>query len=64
LEFLPGRLGRGPQNTGGAVRLPGSDRVEIPLGSAPGSFGSAVEKAVTEGDIPVDYQEIIRNYFR
>ncbi|UCH24577.1 MAG: hypothetical protein JSV66_11545 [Trueperaceae bacterium] len=63
-EFLPGRLGFGPQTSGGAVRLPGSDQVEIPLGSSPGSFQSAIEKAVTEGDIPVDYQEIIRNYFR
>ncbi len=63
-EFLEGRFGGGPENAGGLVRLPGSDAVDLPTGFDPESFVRAAEQAVTEGDIPVEYQEVIRNYFR
>jgi hypothetical protein len=29
-----------------------------------GGFERAVEQALTEGRIPVEFQEILRNYFR
>jgi hypothetical protein len=29
-----------------------------------GEYRRAVEEAVTDGQVPLEYQEIIRNYFR
>jgi hypothetical protein len=64
-EFLEGRITEGPNNTAGAVRLPGeSEQTVFPEGSAPSSFSRAEEEALTEGRIPLEYQEVIRNYFR
>ncbi len=64
-EFLQGQLSQGESNLAGTVRLPGS------TAQNPGSFGPtaegfqrAEEQAVTEGRIPIEYQEIIKNYFR
>ena len=64
-EFLQGQISQGESNLAGTVRLPGSTNQE------PGSFGPtaegfqrAEEQAVTEGRIPIEYQEIIKNYFR
>ena len=63
-EFLEGLLGLGPETPAGTIRLPGATEVELPPGRSAGEYTRAVERAVTEGSIPVDYQEIIRNYFR
>ncbi len=64
LEALPGLLGQGPESLGGRVRLPGRDsEVTLEPGEA-ARYERAVEQAVTDGSVPVTYQEIIRNYFR
>jgi hypothetical protein len=64
-EFLQGRVNEGPNNTAGTVRLPGeTSQTVFPEGSSPGSFSRAEEEALTEGRIPLEYQEVIRNYFR
>lgn len=63
-EFLEGELTGSEVNLGGDIRLPGFTDVELPPGSAPGTYGEAVERALTGGNVPLEYQEIIRNYFR
>ncbi len=63
-EFLQGILEGDEFNLGGDVRLPGFSDVELPPGSSPASLGEAVERSVTEGSVPLEYQEVIRNYFR
>ena len=64
LEALPGILGPGPETVGGRVRLPGRDSDIAPTAVGAERFERAVEQAVTDGSVPVPYQEIIRNYFR
>jgi hypothetical protein len=62
---LQGQVSGGPNNTAGTVRLPGEmSQTIFPEGSAPSSFSRAEEEALTEGRIPLEYQEVIRNYFR
>lgn len=63
-ELLEGVLEQGIINTGGQVRLPGDDDVTLPGGSAPAEYQQGVERALSEGRIPVEYQEILRSYFR
>lgn len=64
-EFLRGVLEQGPESPAGAVRLPGQTDVTLPLsGSAPADYAAAAEEALSEGDLPLSYQEIIRRYFR
>ena len=63
-EFLEGQLTGGEVNVGGDVRLPGFADVELPPGASPAGYGEAVERALTGGTVPLEYQEIIRNYFR
>ena len=64
-EQLQGRLNGGPSNVAGTVRLQGTPPTsQLPEGGAPGGFSRAEERAITEGRIPVEYQDIIRNYFR
>jgi hypothetical protein len=63
-ERLPGMLLPGPETPGGRVRLPGRDEAHVPEGTSLERFERAVEQAVTDGAVPVPYQEVIRNYFR
>lgn len=63
-DLLQGVLGEGPESPAGTVRLPGEDEVELPAGTAYAPYRTAAEDALTEGDIPLSYQEIIRRYFR
>lgn len=64
-EQLQGRLNNGPSNLAGTVRLPGTQQTAAPSGgSTSAGFSRAEERAITEGRIPVEYQDIIRNYFR
>ena len=64
-EQIRGQLGNGPSNLAGTVRLPGTvDGSEGTGGASAGNFNQTEEQAITEGRIPVEYQEIIRNYFR
>ncbi len=64
LEQLTGILGQGPESLGGRVRLPGRDSDVELTPSALERYERAVEQAVTDGAVPVEYQEVIRNYFR
>ena len=64
LEALPGLIRPGPETLGGRVRLPGRDSELTLEGGDAARFERAVEQAVTDGSVPVTYQEIIRNYFR
>lgn len=63
-ELLDGQLLDGPETSAGTVRLPGSDEVQLPSGTAVAPYRSAAEEALTEGDLPLDYQQIIRRYFQ
>lgn len=63
-EFLPGQLERGPENPGGSVLLPGEGDIDVPDELRQREYRRAVEEAVTDGQVPLEYQEIIRNYFR
>ena len=63
-ELLEGQIMSDETTIAGEVRLPGSDQVEIPEGLSPQEFDRAVERAIAEGRIPVEYQEILKNYFR
>ncbi|MBS3933527.1 MAG: hypothetical protein KGZ35_04155 [Truepera sp.] len=64
LEFLPGQLQEGPAARAGVILQPGVEPAELPAGMPAGGFERAVEQALTEGRIPVKFQEILRNYFR
>lgn len=64
MEQLQGVLQSGPENVAGSVRLPGSNEVELPPGTSYAPYQNAAEEALTEGDLPLDYQEIIRRYFQ
>lgn len=63
-ELLEGLLSGSEVNLGGDIRLPGFSDVELPPGVSPGQLGQAVERSLTEGTVPLEYQEVIRNYFR
>lgn len=63
-DLLFGVLQDGPENVAGSVRLPGSGEVELPAGRSFSAYQSAAEEALTESDLPLDYQEIIRRYFQ
>lgn len=63
-ELLPGELRDGPENPAGTVRLPGDTEITIPAGRSVSDYQAAAEEALTEGDLPLEYQEIIRQYFQ
>lgn len=64
LEHLPGQLGDGPETIAGSLRLPGMQDLELPAGTQAAPYIRAAEEALTEGELPLQYQEIIRRYFR
>jgi hypothetical protein len=64
-ELLTGQINEGPQNVAGTVRLPTTTDESAPASNtASPSFRPADEEALTEGKIPLEYQNIVRNYFR
>lgn len=64
-EPLPSLLGPGEELPIGGVQLPGvGPDGDFPSGPAGTAFRRGVEEALNEGDLPVAYQEVIRNYFR
>ncbi|MBW6456721.1 MAG: hypothetical protein K0A98_12635 [Trueperaceae bacterium] len=64
-EPLPSLLGPGEELPIGGVQLPGvGPEGGFPSGPAGTAFRRGVEEALNEGDLPVAYQEVIRNYFR
>lgn len=65
-EALPSLLGEGTETPIGGLVLPGvaGDAEAFPAGPAGAAFRRAVERALGDGEVPVSYQEVIRNYFR
>lgn len=63
-EHLDGVIGEGPRSVGGEILLPSTSQESGPSGPAAQAAERALEQAITEGRIPVEYQEILRNYFR
>ncbi len=63
-DVLRGVLIEGPESSLGTVLLPGRDEVELPAGVSFAQYAAAAEDALSEGDIPLEYQEILRRYFR
>lgn len=63
-ELLEGQILSDDTTIAGDVRIPGSDQVALPEGNSANDFDRAVERAIAEGRIPVEYQEILKNYFR
>lgn len=64
-EPLPSLLGPGAELPIGGIQLPGvGPDGAFPAGPAGTVFRRGVEEALNEGDLPVAYQEVIRNYFR
>jgi hypothetical protein len=64
-EALPSIIGPGPETPVGGVQLPGSEGDGVlPSGAAGAAYQRAVEEALTDGDVPVPYQEVIRRYFQ
>ena len=63
---LEGKLTDGPSNLAGEISLPGSTEADFPQTNSVSNsnFQYSVEEAITEGSIPLEYQEILRNYFR
>ena len=63
-ELLEGQRGEGVTNRAGETLAPGSDDVTIPNGRTAAEYERAAEEAINEGRIPVEYQNILRDYFR
>ncbi len=63
LEYLPGTV-RGTQVRSGALQLPGDPRA--PLTGTPGTpaYKRAAEGAVLDPKLPLEYQELLKNYYR
>lgn len=64
LEALPGELREGPTTIAGTVRLLEGEMPELDFEQLLGEFRRAEEQALREGRLPLEYQELIRNYFR
>ncbi len=65
-QSLEGLLGAGPEQVVGGLMLPGygEDGAAFLAPGGAASYQRAVEQALIDGDLPVPYQEVIRNYFR
>ncbi len=63
-ELLEGQRGAGATNAAGETLAPGSDVVDIPNAQTNAEYERAAEEAINEGRIPVEYQDILRDYFR
>lgn len=64
-DLLQGQRGEGPSSLAGTIRLPGAPGSDaLPGGGAASGFERSAEQAIQEGRIPLEYQEIVRNYFQ
>ncbi len=63
-EFIEGVPSRSRNNRGGLTEVHGEKNSVTLSDWSEFDYVQTPEKAITEGRIPVDYQEIIRNYFR
>ncbi len=64
LTRLEGKLLDGPSSLAGETNLPGLVEDNFPRVNPSNDFKYSAEEAITEGSIPLEYQEILRNYFR
>ncbi len=63
-ELLEGQRSEGAVNAAGETLAPGSREVDIPNAQTSAEYERAAEEAINEGRIPVEYQDILRDYFR
>ncbi len=63
-DFVEGQLKQGDSNQAGTVRLAGNQDNTGSTANNKAIFNRSQEEAISEGSIPLEYQEIIRNYFR
>ena len=63
-ERITGIRGDGPTTAGGEALQQGQTPDTLPRTGTPESYRRAAEEVVREGRIPLEYQEIIRDYFR
>ena len=63
-DLLEGQRSDGVTNQAGETLAPGSDAVDIPNARTNAEYERAAEEAINEGRIPVEYQDILRDYFR
>jgi len=63
-EFLPADLLQGNSMQAGTVRLAGDTQNKGNLNPNQAIYNRSREEAISEGSIPLEYQEIIRNYFK
>jgi hypothetical protein len=64
-ELLSGQINGGPQNVAGTVRLPNTTNETAPVSNTVSPvFRPTDEEALTEGKIPLEYQNIVRDYFK
>lgn len=64
LQRLPGARDEAGPTQSGEVLQPGSDDVTLPSPQEGTDFARAAEEAVREGRLPLEYQDIVREYFR
>ena len=63
-ERITGIRGDGPTTAGGEALQQGQAPDTLPRTGTPESYRRAAEEVVREGRIPLEYQEIVRDYFR
>lgn len=64
LQRLSGVRDESGPSQRGEVLQRGSDDVTLPQGGSPESYTRAAEEAISEGRLPLEYQDIVREYFR
>jgi len=63
-ERISGIRGEGPTTAGGEALQQGQAPGTLPRTGTPESYRRAAEEVIREGRIPLEYQEIVRDYFR
>ncbi len=63
-ERITGIRGEGPTTAGGEALQQGQTPDTLPRTGTPESYRRAAEEVIREGRIPLEYQELIRDYFR
>lgn len=48
----------------GEVLQPGTENFVLPSSREPAEYARAAEEAIREGRLPLEYQDIVREYFR
>ncbi|WMT56687.1 hypothetical protein [Truepera radiovictrix] len=64
LQRLPGVRGEDGPSQRGEVLQPGTENFVLPSSREPAEYARAAEEAIREGRLPLEYQDIVREYFR